>query len=356
MKNETSQDEQHKEKERRRRASAGHVNLPFSRLDEKHVAMVSTGRSLFIFTNYSTFEVLTPDKIDPNLEGTNIPWAVIRRFPEGSRQPIIARTILQIESAVGTVLIEQGSTSEIFKKALPITVALLECHSIFDSVKQEIKSQITDIEKNYDKLRAGPSAIVIPTAPTFDAGVRSFFGSAKRSITRMSGAIAELLDLKGHNRLDRINEKLLPQNDFEGQLIEIMKQQEQTAKYIIEARNAIEHPDKHKHFESRNFFLSPAREIVPPSWRVIHNGHDENWYDFLANGEVIIQNLTGLAEAGLLLSILRNKTVPFPFYVSYLQPEQRDPERPSAFAFSLQPFPQRKVLDQTQTQQTHRPE
>jgi hypothetical protein len=257
MTNETSEQDLRRENERRRRASAGQANLPFSRPDEKQIGMVSTGESLFIFTNYSTFEVLTPDKIDPNLEGTNIPWAVVRRFPEGSRQPIIARTILQIESAIGTVLIEQNSTNEIFKKALPITTALLECYSIFDSAKQEINSQIADIEKNYDKLRAGPSAIVIPTAPTFDADVRSFFGSAKRSITRISGALVELLNLKGigHGRLDRINEKLAAQNDFEGQLISAMKGHEETAKYIIDTRNAIEHPDKHKHFESRNFFL-----------------------------------------------------------------------------------------------------
>src|SRR6185312_12380249 len=173
----------------------------------------------------STFEVLSPDKIDPDLEGTNIPWAVIRRFPEGSRHPIIARTALQIASAKGIVLIEQSSTQKFFELALPITTALLECYSIFDSARQEINSQIADVQNNYQKLRAGPSAIVIPTAPTFDAHVRSFFGSAKRSITRISVALSDLLELKGigHGRLDRINKTLVAQNDMEKQLLTILK-------------------------------------------------------------------------------------------------------------------------------------
>jgi hypothetical protein len=205
MTSERAPDDQRREAERKRREGAGQVNLPFVREDEKTIEMVSTGDRLFVISNHSTFEMLTPDKVDPKIEGTNIPWVVVRHFAEGSRQPIIARTILQATSAKGIVLVEQNRTAEFCKTVMPVTFSLMECHSVFDVAKREIELAIADIQKNYEKLRAGPSAVVIPNVPTFDAAVRNFFGSAKRSISKITEAIIALLDLKGigHGRRRR---------------------------------------------------------------------------------------------------------------------------------------------------------
>jgi hypothetical protein len=327
-------------KERQRRAGASQLNLPFSRPDEKVMEMVSTGEALFVFTNYSTFEVITPDKIDPKVEGASIPWAVVKHFSEGSRQTIIARTILQVISAKGLMFIDQKNTEEFCKKVMPITVALMECYSIFDVARNEIDAAIEDVQKNYEKLRAGPSAIVIPSVHIFDAAARSFFGSAKRSISYITSALIDLLNLKGVSpgRLDKLNQKLSANNDFEGLLLNEMKNYERIARYITETRNAIEHPDKNKYFESRNFSLDPARQLIPPAWRLICRENDDTWYDFIPNAQLILESLTGLAEAGLMLAIVRNSASPFPFYVAHINPSERNAEMPLSFKFSFQPM------------------
>ena len=95
-------------------------------------------------------------------------------------------------------------------------------------------------------------------------------------------------------------------------------------KFIVEMRNAQEHPKPAKKLIIKNFTLKPGNKISPPLWQI----SGEESYPIHSSMESIVSFLLSFIECVFLHCVMDNISSSFPYTVRALDDKSLDPQCP----------------------------
>lgn len=128
------------------RDEVGSFGLPEGEKGEI-ITMIDFGEFMEVYTEQSTYKLMTPDSIDPKREHQNVPWVYTKISDFGASNPLVANTVIMANEFLRQLYSNEDSNRiQIISKARDIKNVLLNyllsLHSLIDNSNSEIKKFI----------------------------------------------------------------------------------------------------------------------------------------------------------------------------------------------------------------------
>lgn len=287
--------ENEKERELKRRNGAGSAELPSNSGTVKK--LIPIGDRLLAVGESSTYLVLPPEQVDPEVTYANVPWVMAEEFRFGASSPVIARTLVQFQHFLSRVAHDKGCTTRIALSLEQSVRYLCDCQSVIDAYAAELEAVKSAVQSGLSK---GGSAIHLPKVRNYEYSARNFFYAAKLAFGNAMKMFSQIPEYgsKAQGTVDRIVSVLERDKSMPSDYTEMIRSFAQSAWLIAEIRNAIEHPKENYYVTFQNVKYLPNSTLMAPVWTLKHPKTSEfsEWNDFLAHGNAIIENIIKFIE------------------------------------------------------------
>lgn len=323
--------------EKVKRSRAQPISIPLDLAEGDAVYRTfSRPNGLFFVTEKSLVRVRSDDALDPNVEYADVPWERSVYLPHGSRDPLVARTILQTDSLVSVFVHDRERGMALKDISWSVMTSLASLRHIRVRITELIDESIDIIEADLPAFTTGISPRPLPFLPYLDIEFLSYVNEVRRILSKISEVFSALTDHKGekghfHKALLWLKENR-PPNEIITQMLEA------DLRWIelwIKIRVAIEHPTPNQYVEALNFGLDPDRKVRLPTWRFVHPDYPDmarpqNMTDVL---EILESNLLKFYE-DLQVSLLPSvKFGPYEAQCALVEEGERDPVAPFRYIF-----------------------
>jgi len=152
--------------------------------------------------------------------------------------------------------------------------ALITCDKICNKIAESVSGICKKIEESgIERDNHGRGLNPFPQVENLDTDCGTFLVQANRVIKMLSGLPSLFLPLsKVDSNFDHLAKRIESDPVEATQLLEFVKENAKSVKYLAELRNFHEHPNKIKTIIN-NFTLTPSSEIEIPTWRL--SGEDK---------------------------------------------------------------------------------
>lgn len=255
------------------RDEAGSFGLPEGEKGEI-ITMIDFGEFMEVYTEESTYKLMTPDSIDPKREHQNVPWVYTKISDFGASNPLVANTVIMVNEFLRQLYSNGDSNRiQIISKARDIKNVLLNyllsLQSLIDNSNFEIKKFIEN-----ESVMNGKAHAYFPQLKELDGYATDFLISAKRCIQEVSVMVNFFLPLKSkHGRIDRLLQDVKTNHQDATMLINVLKEHLPMCVHIYNLRNAQEHAaTTDAPLIVNNFSFENGSELNPPKWGVKGQG------------------------------------------------------------------------------------
>lgn len=255
------------------RDEAGSFGLPEGEKGEI-ITMIDFGEFMEVYTEQSTYKLMTPDSIDPKREHQNVPWVYTKISDFGASNPLVANTVIMVNEFLRQLYSNEDSNRiQIISKARDIKNVLLNyllsLQSLIDNSNSEIKKFIEN-----GSVMNGKAHAYFPQLKELDGYATDFLISAKRCIQEISVMVNFFLPLKSkHGRIDRLLKDVKTNHQDATMLINVLKEHLPMCVHIYNLRNAQEHAaTTDAPLIVNNFSFENGNEINPPKWGIKGQG------------------------------------------------------------------------------------
>lgn len=266
------------------------------------LAMINFGESMEIFTENSTFKMLSPDTLDPQRNHHEMPWVYTKTSDFGASNPLVANTVLLANDFLRQIFSEQDPKRiDIINKVSDIRNVLLECLIHLQSYSNELDKEIQKFERN-KHIMNGKSHAYFPQVKNIDGFTTGFLIAAKRCIQETSVMVNMFIPLKTkHGRIDFLLKEIESEHADAKELIEVLREKLPMCYHIFSLRNAQEHASTTENpLLITNFNIENGNELLPPKWGV--KGSTSNIIHLEAN--IILQFLITFFEEVFLTCVI----------------------------------------------------
>lgn len=287
--------------------------------------MCPCGDFLEIYKVDKTFRIYTPETLDPEETDPNMHWMSKPVADVGSANKVVARVFIQAcEALKNTPLRSTINKDEILRCMHRCKELLLVCEDKEKVVCRETE-RIYEILRKEELKREGYHFVDFPQIDRLEEHCAAFLSNAKLTIQ----TLAELINIFYETtfdgpRFDKVvkwSEKKLRHNEG---FATYLKRIQGSVKYIVDLRNAQEHPKKDWKLVIENFTLKPGNQIAPPLWHVT-NEKSELIHSSM---KAIVDFLLGVTEAVFLHCVMDNISSSFPYIVREVPDTSVDPKCP----------------------------
>jgi hypothetical protein len=298
--------------------------------------MCPCGDFLEIYKIDKTFRVQSPESIDPQQTNPNAMWVTTPISDDGSKNPIISRTMLQSHEILKGAWFER----DIDKKAIILTLHackenLLACDKIAKKISNQTNNIITKIqgegigtEKNARGLNPFPHITDLIT------DCDTFLTKAKRAIKSICELPLHFYSIdSSDNNFQNLSRCLASIIRPDSRLLNFINENAALIKHIIDLRNYKEHPGNRKTIID-NFRCTPDIKIVVPQWYI--TGKDSTPPTPIKEemGD-IVNYLLEITETMLILLVMDAVKKGIPFIIEKTPDSQINPAAPIKFNLSI---------------------
>lgn len=249
------------------RDEAGSFGLPEEEKGEI-ITMIDFGEFMEVYTEQSTYKLMTPDSIDPKREHQNVPWVYTKISDFGASNPLVANTVIMTDEFLRQLYSNEDSNRiQIISKARDIKSVLLNyllsLQSLIDNSNAEIKKFIEN-----ENVMNGKAHAYFPQLKGLDGYATDFLISAKRCIQEVSVMVNFFLPLKSkHGRIDKLLQEVKANHQEATTLINVLKEYLPMCEHIYSFRNAQEHAaTTDTPLIVNNFSFENGNELNAPKW------------------------------------------------------------------------------------------
>ncbi|WP_054179568.1 hypothetical protein [Trabulsiella odontotermitis] len=206
------------------------------------LAMIKFGDTMQIFTEKSTFKIMSPDTIDPTRDHQDIPWVYTKISDFGASNPLVANTVLLANNFLKQLLSEQDPKRiAILNKVSDIRDTLLEYLLSLQSYSSELEKEIRKFESN-KSIMNGKAHAYFPQIKNLDGFATGFLIVAKRCIQETSVLVNMFLPLKNkHGRIDKLLKEVESEHTNAKDLIQVLHEHLPMCTHIFSLRDSQEH-------------------------------------------------------------------------------------------------------------------
>jgi hypothetical protein len=324
---------------RRRRHNAAFANLGIEAKD-RLVSMISRRDGLYAISLNKIIRVNLPNDVDPEMEQDDAPITQTLITANGSRSPIVARTILQAKDF--SQFIPHGEPQRRVQDiAWEVMASLLAIGRLVDALRSTIDAKQDEILPNYSRYAAGSSPPPVPIVESLEIDFRSIIlltNHTLNSISELFPAYFEANFKRGS--FDRIAKWAARTFGEADPLTQMLRADEIWINIWGEVRNAFEHPKDNYYVRVNNFRLLANRQIQLPTWQLKNDKFDLFRPQALIDSlEILERNILGLFE-NLLVSLTEKILTPSLAIGLIDKNEQdRDPDCPKRYELVSVPPP-----------------
>ncbi|MET3906295.1 hypothetical protein ABID59_000616 [Bradyrhizobium sp. S3.3.6] len=299
---------------------------------DRIVAMIPRRDGLYAISLDKTIRVNLPNDLDPEMEHDDAPIAQTLVASKGSRNPIIARTILQAEDFLRFIPNEERQR-RVRDIAWEVMTSLLAISSQITGLRSAIDSKRDEILPDYSLYALGPSPPPAPIVESLEIDFRSVVLLANHTLNSISELFPVFFeqDFK-RGKFDRIPRWASRTFGEADPLSRMLRADEIWINAWGEVRNAFEHPKENYFVRVNNFRLLANREIQLPTWQLRNDKLDlfrpQALIDTLG---LLEQNILGLFEN--LLVALTEKVLVSSLAIGLIDKgeDDRDPDCPKRY-------------------------
>lgn len=232
------------------------------------LAMINFGDFMEVYTEHSTYKLMTPDSIDPERKHENVPWVYTKISDFGASNPLVANTVIMANDFLNQLYASEDSNRiQIIGKVKDIKNVLL---NYLQSLQLLLDNSNSELEKFYQNkhMMNGKAHAYFPQLKGLDGYTTDFLISAKRCIQEVSVMVNYFLPLKNkHGRIDRLLQDIKVNHQGATMLINVLKEHLPMCEHVYNLRNAQEHAaTTDTPLIVNNFSLEHGNELNPPKW------------------------------------------------------------------------------------------
>jgi hypothetical protein len=290
------------------RESAG--SMTFKEGDGPIMRMVSCGDFMEVYKRNATFQVKTPDAIDPQKTNPNAPWTATH-FPDiGCAHPIVARLMIGTDDMVKQALFKNETNKDaITLHAQQLKELLLACDAIAVRINADVEKIIAQVKAAGVKSDNHGRAInPLPQVPNLPVDCQTFLNQANRAVRHISSMPTLFIELPRKDaNFDRLAEHLETVVPAESRLLALVKENAPTVRRIVGLRNSDEHSDGPKTVINNVSIAADGAMWVPQWGREGTDLLDIRW-----EMKEIVRYLLELAETMVVLCLQESMSEKFP--------------------------------------------
>ena len=255
---------------------AAAVNLKIELDDGDSIkALLSRDSGLFCITEKKIVRIRSPDSTDPDRSYADVPWQQQVFIPHGSRDPIVARTILQTKSLAEIFFGHSERYNELLEVSWGVLNSLVSLRMIRSRLENQITQIADEIQTNYAEYALDKEPKPLPIVEYYDIEFRSFVNEVRRALNTVSSLFFVLTKQEfapGH--FHKALAWAVKEYGKDSLLAQLLAGDQSWIKTWIDIRTAIEHPKPDRFIETLNFTLEADRQIRLPTWRFVHPEYD----------------------------------------------------------------------------------
>ncbi len=295
--------------------------------------MVSLEGFLEVFKCDTTFRIQTPDTVDPDETNPTAPWVVTRIDGIGASSLAVARVLIQ-----GHEILKAGIFTKGFDKGV-IVNRLHACKEqlvICEQVSQQLSRSINEISTKIatcgiERDNRGRALNPFPKVASLVADTTVFLVHAKRSLAAATAMLASMLDLQLHgSNFHILAERLTAGMAACAPIVDYVKSQAETVKYLVDLRNHQEHPGDIRTI-IEDFKVLPDGSIAPPMLYL----SGENPMLLCEQLDATASYLVHVTEAIFLHAVMARLSDAFPFFLEEIEPARIKAECPIKYRLSV---------------------
>jgi len=276
------------------RDEAGQFKFPAT-TDAPVKHMIGLGARLLAISALETFEVRTPDSVDPERKYPDAPWVNTKVRDVGTASPIVARTFMTAHQFLHGNW-EKGSRQEaVLECVYGLMEGLLHCQAVVDELREDCKRlEAIVVESNSDGKRTR-AVINFPVVDRLNARCLDFLIHARGALTQQSQMVGLFVTLKRHHSDIRylVKNELSADAKLEP-LASYLASWFDFADRIVDLRNGLEHAaTTAKKTYVHNYVQRGDKSIVAPQWQ-LHGGQEEF---ILSEMQYTVDSLVQMAES-----------------------------------------------------------
>jgi hypothetical protein len=322
---------------RRKRNSAFSIRVGIS-AEDKVYETISRRDGLYSVSLNKIIRINLPDDIDPQLLHENAPIAQTLIVEKGSRNPIVARTILQAED-FSRFFPRKEQYKKVQDIAWEVMFSLLALDRISGSIEASVEAKKSEIEKEFPLYTDGESPPPPPIIEDLEIQFRSAVLIANHALNSISEIFPAFFEMKfkrgAFDRLLNWSIQTFGENDI---LTMMLRSDHRWINCWGEVRNALEHPKDDYFVVINNFRILPNRQIQEPTWQLKHPSLDLFRPQNLLYGLKLHEtNILGLFENLLVVLVEKVSSLPFPITLIDKAESDRDPDCPKRYDLQILP-------------------
>ena len=273
-----------------------------------------------------TFQVQSPEDLDPEETDPNMSWVVKSMPGVGCGNEIVARLMVQSRTFVEILIHDEKKMNKIMHYMRQCKELLLICDAISKEVScdvQKISKQIDRKEIHYDRRMREFNPF--PQVNELEDKCIRFLTNSKNFLQSLAEVFNIFYDGNCHGpHFHKICEILNNKHGNDHAFFLWVKDNQATIKYIVDLRNAQEHPKDSLHLEIKNFSVANGNKITSPIWKLM--GCREQHID--EEMKTITNYLLEFAELFLIFCAISSEKLGIPYVVVEIPEAQRNKECP----------------------------
>lgn len=298
------------------------------------LAMCPCEQFLEVYKVDTTFRIETPETIDPARTNPNAPfvYSVVERI--GAGHPIVARVMLQGREILQAAIFNSPiDTNSVTNRLHAIKESLIACYKASDHIVRHVTAAEARWQESQGKTVIGHRAVpALPQVPDLEPMATQFLVNAKRAIGGICGLVPLFLKVdRVDGNFDHLGDRVSALLGEDAALTLFIRDHAEASRYLIDLRNAQEHPKAELATIIQNVRIQPDGSPAAPMWfvtgstpRPIH-----------LEAPAAIERMIEMAELMLIFLVDQCLDPRWPFFIEEIPGPSRDPSQPIRFRLSV---------------------
>lgn len=290
------------------------VNPESDETDAIHSMLTLKGHQMCFLEN-SIAEVLPASIIDPDNKEPDTRHSYQFKYSIGSRNPIIARTILQAKDVLDSVSFNSGLNKQMtLDHVWECTHFLIHCHKSYSDIFSDTTKLMSECDKIVNQGKVASYIPSLPQVKNLEERVVTFLGYGKRFLETSHELLCIFYgsDFKG-SKFHEYRKWMEENRPSKTEVITFLEQEKDWIKLLASYRNALDINHSKPGFEViiENFKLCTGNKFTNPSWRYDFSGQQngdvqDEPRDLIVTMNVFVTNMWTFFEELFLLCVKDN--------------------------------------------------
>ena len=273
-----------------------------------------------------TFQVQSPEDLDPEEKDPNMAWAVKAIPGIGCGNKIVARIMLQSQEFVKLVIHSEKEKNLIMDNLRQCKELLLACSEVSEVLQMDVQRIIDQIgrgEISFDKRNRVFNPF--PHVTDLENKCIRFLTGAKLFLQKLAEVFGQFYGAAFDGpHYHKIRDLLRDKFDEHHRFYNWVKDNEPAIKHIVNLRNAQEHPTANNKLAISNFIVEAGNVIKPPIWE-LSNCNAQRIDEEMA---AITTFLLEFGELLVILCAISSDKLSFPYQIAIIPEAEQKKECP----------------------------